>query len=136
MVDEIYPASCDEIPVTHSVLMWPAPTPSVTRRRDKRAPRPLRSVEGAPVASVAGHQASSDEQDEIHEPPDPQASESQELPNGGARVTQAEAVDAKAAQEEGVQQRGDEVVTRVSVETMENCTAQHISHWSRISPYL
>lgn len=33
------------------------------------------SVVGAPVTVVAGHQATSDEQDEVHEPPDTQASQ-------------------------------------------------------------
>lgn len=33
------------------------------------------SVVGEPVAVVAGHQATSDEQDEVHEPPDAQASQ-------------------------------------------------------------
>lgn len=74
----------------------------------------LQSVERAPVAAVAGSQSSGYEQDEIHEPPDPQASESQELPNSSARVAQAEAVHAEAAQEKGVEERGDEVVTRES----------------------
>lgn len=73
----------------------------------------LRSVERAPVAAVARRQSSGYEEDEIHEPPDSQASESEELPDGGARVAQTEAVHAEAAQEERVQERGDEVVARV-----------------------
>lgn len=71
------------------------------------------SVVGAPVAVVAGHQAASDEQDEVHEPPDAQASQGEQLPHRGSRVAQTEAVNPKAAQEEGVEQRGDEVVPRV-----------------------
>lgn len=74
------------------------------------------SVERAPVAAVAGHQSSGYEEDEIHKPPDSQASESEEFPDGGARVAQAEAVHAEAAQEERVQERRDEVVTGVSVD--------------------
>lgn len=74
---------------------------------------PALSVVGAPVAVVAGHQAASDEQDEVHEPPDAQAPQGEQLPHRGARVAQAEAVDPKAAQEEGVEQCGDEVVPRV-----------------------
>lgn len=74
------------------------------------------SVVGAPVAVVAGHQTAGDEQDQVHEPPDSQASQGEQLPHGRACVAQAEAVDAEAAQEEGVQQRGDEVVSCVSVE--------------------
>lgn len=77
----------------------------------------MRSVEGAPVAAVAGSQSSGYEEDEIHEPPDSQASQSEELPDGSARVAQTEAVYTEAAQEEGVQERCDEVVARVSVET-------------------
>lgn len=71
------------------------------------------SVVGAPVAVVAGHEAAGDEQDEVHEPPDAQSAQCQQLAHRRARVAQAEAVDAEAAQEEGVEQRGDEVVARV-----------------------
>ncbi|TSR04293.1 hypothetical protein Baya_10900 [Bagarius yarrelli] len=74
-------------------------------------------VECAPVAAVAGRQSSSYEQDEIHKPPNSQTSESQKLPDGSARVAQTEAVHAEAAQEKGVEERGDEVVTRVSADT-------------------
>lgn len=42
--------------------------------QEARRPAAL-SVVGAPVAVVAGHQATSDEQDEVHEPPDAQASQ-------------------------------------------------------------
>lgn len=73
----------------------------------------VRSVVGAPVAVVAWHESSGDEEDQVHEPPDAQAAQRQQLPHGGARVSQAEAVHAETAQEERVQQRGDEVVTRV-----------------------
>jgi len=73
------------------------------------------SVVCAPVAVVAGHQATGDEQDQVHEPPDAQAAQGEQLPDGGAGVAQAEAVDPEAAQEEGVQQRGDEVVAGVPV---------------------
>lgn len=72
-----------------------------------------RSVVRAPVAGVAGRQAAGDEQDEVHEPPDAQAPQGQQLPHRRARVAQAEAVHPEAAQEEGVEQRGDEVVPRV-----------------------
>lgn len=74
---------------------------------------PSHSVVGAPVAVVAGHQAASDEQDQVHEPPDSQASKSEQLPNSGTRVAQAETINPKTAQEEGVQQRGDEIVSSV-----------------------
>lgn len=75
---------------------------------------PLSSVVGAPVAVIAGHQAAGDEQDQVHEPPDAQASQREQLPDSGARVAKAEAVDPEAAQEEGVEQRGDEIVSGVS----------------------
>lgn len=74
------------------------------------------SVVGAPVAVVAGHQATSDEQDEVHKPPDAQASQREQLPHRSPRVAKTEAVNPKAAQEEGVEQRGDEVVPRVSAQ--------------------
>lgn len=74
------------------------------------------SVVGAPVAVVTGHEAACDEQDKVHKPPDPQTSQSQQLPHRRARVAQAEAIHAEASQEEGVEQRGDKVVSGVSVE--------------------
>lgn len=81
----------------------------------------MSSVVGAPVAVVAGHEAAGDEQDEVDEPPDAQPAQREQLPHGGARVAQAEAVDPETAQEEGVEQRGDEVVSRVSAQN--NTTA-------------
>lgn len=83
------------------------------------APSEASSVVGAPVAVIAGHQAASDEQNQVHKPPDAQASQGEQLPDSGARVAQAEAVDPKAAKEEGVQQRGDEVVSSVSARKQE-----------------
>lgn len=74
------------------------------------------SVVRAPVAVITGHQASSDEQDQVHEPPDPQTSQSKQLPHCGASVTQTKPIHAKTAQEEGVQQCGDEVVSSVPEE--------------------
>lgn len=74
------------------------------------------SVVGAPVAVIAGHQATSDEQDQVHEPPDSQTSQCEQLPNSSAGVAEAETIDPETAQEEGVQQRGDEIVPGVSVQ--------------------
>lgn len=93
------------------------------------APAEAFSVVGAPVAVIAGHQAASDEQNQVHEPPDAQASQGEQLPDGGARVAQAEAVDPKAAKEEGVQQRGDEVVSSVSARKQQQKEVQ----WASIS---
>lgn len=78
---------------------------------------PPPSVESAPVAAVAGHQTAGDEQDQVHKPPDAESSQGEELPHGRARVAQAEAVHPETAQEERVQQSGDEVVPRVSATT-------------------
>ena len=78
--------------------------------------RPCVSVVGAPVAVIAGHQAAGDEQDQVHEPPDSQTSQREQLPDGGAGVAEAETVNAETSQEEGVQQRGDEIVPGVSVQ--------------------
>ena len=74
------------------------------------------SVVRAPVAVVTGRQAASDEQDQVHKPPDSQASQGEQLPDGGAGVTEAETVDPETTQEEGVQQRGDEIVSSVSAQ--------------------
>lgn len=74
------------------------------------------SVVGTPVAVIAGHQAARDEQDQVHKPPDSQASQGEQLPNGSAGVAQAKTINAKTAQEEGVQQCGDEIVSCVSAQ--------------------
>lgn len=73
-------------------------------------------VVSAPVAIITGHQATSDEQDQVHKPPDSQASQGQKLPNSSSSVAQAETIHPKASQEEGVQQCGYEIVSSVSVE--------------------
>lgn len=75
------------------------------------------SVIGAPVAVIAGHQATSDEQDQVHEPPDSQSSQGEQLPHSGAGVAQAETINPETTQEEGVQQSGDEIVSGVPVKT-------------------
>lgn len=80
----------------------------------------LMSVESAPVAVVTWRQTPSDEEDQVNEPPDAQASQRQQLAHSGTSVAQAEAVHSKAAQEEGVQQSGDEIVSGV-------LDARHIS---------
>lgn len=79
-------------------------------------PRINLSVVGTPVTVVAGHEATGDEQDEVHKPPDAQASQCEQLPHRSPRVAKTEAVNPKAAQEEGVEQRCDEVVPRVSAQ--------------------
>lgn len=93
----------------------------------------MSSVVGAPVAVVAGHEAAGDEQDEVDEPPDAQAAQREQLPHGGARVAQAEAVDPETAQEEGVEQRGDEVVSRVSAQKTTRQQAYLQSHIHRMT---
>lgn len=75
------------------------------------------SVVGAPVAVIAGHQAASDEQDQVHKPPDSQASQGEQLPHSSAGVAQAETIHPETTQEEGVQQRGDEIVPSVPAQT-------------------
>lgn len=72
------------------------------------------SVVCAPVAVIAGHQAASDEQDQVHKPPDAETSQGEQFPDSGARVAQAETIDPKTTEEEGVEQRGDEIVSGVS----------------------
>lgn len=78
------------------------------------------SVVCAPVTVIAGHQSAGDEQNQVHEPPDSQASQGEQLPNRGAGVAQAETIDPETAQEEGIQQCGDEVVSSVSVKKKRN----------------
>lgn len=73
------------------------------------------SVDCAPVAVVTRHESSCDEQYKIHKPPDSQTSQGEELAHSGARVSQAEAIYSKAAQKEGVQQRGNKIVACVPV---------------------
>lgn len=73
----------------------------------------LPSVHGAPVAAVAGHQPAGDEENQVHKPPDAQASQSQQLPHGGPGVAQAESIHSKASQEKRVEQSGYEVVSSV-----------------------
>ena len=82
------------------------------------------SVIGAPVAVIAGHQATGDEQDQVHEPPDSQASKGEQLPHSGAGVAQAEPIDSETTQEERVQQRGDKIVSCVP----EQGTRGHLWH--------
>lgn len=87
----------------------------------RRSPSPVSSrdplwfcsVHSAPIAAIAGHQPPSDEEDQIHKPPDPETSQSQQLPHSGARVAEAEAIHAKAAQEKRVEQSSDEVMAGV-----------------------
>lgn len=60
-------------------------------------------VNSAPVAAVAWHQPAGNKQNQVNKPPNPKASESQELPDCGARVAQTESIHSKTAQEEGVE---------------------------------
>lgn len=76
-------------------------------------PALLPSVHRAPVAAIAGHQPSGDEENQIHEPPDAQASERQQLPHGGPCVAQAEAIHSEATQEKRVEQSGYKIVSGV-----------------------
>lgn len=73
----------------------------------------LLSVHRAPVAAIAGHQPSGDEENQIHEPPDPEASERQQLPHSSPRVAQAEAIHSEATQEKRVEQSGYKIVPGV-----------------------
>lgn len=70
-------------------------------------------IYSTPVAAITGHQPSSDEQNQVDKPPDPESSQGQQLPDSCSSVPQTEAVDAEASQEEGVEQRGYKVVSGV-----------------------
>lgn len=61
------------------------------------------SVVCAPVAVIAGHQAASDEQDQVYKPPDAKTSQGEQLPDSGAGVAQAETIDPKTTEEEWVE---------------------------------
>lgn len=84
------------------------------------------SVVGAPVAVIARHQATCDEQDQVHKPPDPQAPQGEQLPNSSAGVAQAETINPETTQEEGVQQCGDEIVSSVSAKNQQNKHLRHL----------
>lgn len=84
------------------------------------------SVVGAPVAEITGHQAAGDEQDQVHKPPDSQAPQGEQFSHSGAGVTQAETIDPKTTQEEGVQQRGDEIVPGVSAQNQQQKAQEDI----------
>lgn len=71
------------------------------------------SVVCAPVTVIAGHQSTGDKQNQVHKPPDSQASQGEQLPNRSPCVAQAETINPETAQEEGIQQCGDEVVSSV-----------------------
>ena len=67
-----------------------------------------------PVAVVLRVQPAGDQQDDVDEPPDSHAAEGEELPDCGARLAQAEAVQPQEAQQDRVEQRRQEVVVGIS----------------------
>ncbi len=63
----------------------------------------FKSVESAPVAAVAGSQASCYQQNEIHKPPDAKTSQGKQLSHRSPSVPETEPIDAETPQEKWVQ---------------------------------
>ncbi len=61
------------------------------------------SVESAPVAAVAGGQASCYQENEIHKPPDAKTSQGKQLSHRSPSVPETEPIDAETPQEKWVQ---------------------------------
>lgn len=59
----------------------------------------LKSVESAPVAAVAGGQASCYQENEVHKPPDAKASQCKQLSHRSPSVSETEPIDAETSQE-------------------------------------
>lgn len=59
----------------------------------------LKSVESAPVAAVAGGQASCYQENEVHKPPDAKTSQGKQLSHRSPSVPETEPIDTKTPQE-------------------------------------
>ena len=66
-----------------------------------------------PVGVIFRSEFSGDEQDDVDDPPDAEATHGQELSDGGARLSEAEPVEAQKPEEDGVEEGRQEVVVRV-----------------------
>lgn len=110
---------CKSMFVQGRSLFWCCSTSGGVRPQSCRCCSPLSgsvlllSVHSAPVAAVAGHEATGDEENQINEPPDPQSSQSQQFPHGGPGMAQAESIHSKATQEKRVEQSGYKIVSSV-----------------------
>ena len=56
----------------------------------------------------------SDQEEDVHNPPDSQTSQCQQLPHPSPRQPQTEPVEAEEAEQDAVEERGDEVVVGVA----------------------
>lgn len=74
----------------------------------------FKSVESAPVAAVAGSQASCYQENEVHKPPDAKTSQGKQLSHRSPSVPETEPIDAETPQEKWVQEGCDEVVSCIS----------------------
>lgn len=63
----------------------------------------FKSVESAPVAAVAGGQASCYQENEVHKPPDAKTAQGKQLSHRSPSVSETEPIDAKTSQEKWVQ---------------------------------
>ncbi len=69
---------------------------------------------GHPIATVLWLKLSRDYEHNVDDPPHSQAAQRQKLAHGGAGLAQAKPVQADEAQEDGIEEGGQEVVVRVS----------------------
>lgn len=63
----------------------------------------FKSVESAPVAAVAGGQASCYQENEVHKPPDAKTTQGKQLSHRSPSVSETEPINAETSQEKWVQ---------------------------------
>lgn len=66
-----------------------------------------------PGTAVFRHQVTGDQKDDVHQPPDPHSPQCQQLADRCSRVAQNESIHTQKSQQDGVDERRDEVVTSV-----------------------
>ena len=85
-----------------------------TEPREQRDVSPCIALDvGDPVAVVLGVEAARHQEDDVDQPPDAHAAQGQQLSDGGAGLAEAEAVEAEEAEQDGVEERRQEVVVRI-----------------------
>ena len=77
--------------------------------------RTVSSIIRTPTASIAWHEVTGAQKDDVHYPPDTQPTEGQQLPHGYPDITETESVHAEKSQQNWEEEGSDEVVTAVSV---------------------
>jgi hypothetical protein len=66
-----------------------------------------------PIGVVGRHQLAVDEQNDVDEPPEAESAQCDHLADRDADVTQRVAIDGEQAEEDRIEERGQEVVRRV-----------------------